>query len=120
MSTEFVTKVHAYYKIQRGDGKPFVRPGSAGTHPLLAAFPLPGDPNVGEEEVTRAGCGQPCQPTGCILWSGPPDEELMQSRRTVATRCSSFTGTGQSPAESSACEGVLRGIYQPMDASETS
>ena len=81
VSTEFVTKVHAYYQIQRGDGKTFRE---AMVDPLALILASPRflylvNPNVGEEEVTRAlDAVSLANRLAAFLWSGPPDEELMQ------------------------------------------
>ena len=81
VSTEFVTKVHAYYKIQRGDGKTFRE---AMVDPLALILSSPRflylvNPNVGEEDVTRAlDAVSLANRLAAFLWSGPPDEELIR------------------------------------------
>ena len=71
VSAEFVTKVHAYYQIQRGDGKTFRE---AMVDPLALILSSPRflylvNPDMSDEEEatdSRPGRGQPCQPTGCV------------------------------------------------------
>ena len=81
VSAEFVTKLHAYYQTQRGDGKNFRE---AMVDPLALILSSPRflylvNPNVGEEDVTRAlDAVSLANRLAAFLWSGPPDEELMR------------------------------------------
>ena len=78
---EFVTKLHAYYQTQRGDGKNFR---DAMVDPLALILSSPRflylvNPDIGEEEGTRAlDAVSLASRLAAFLWSGPPDEELMR------------------------------------------
>ena len=78
---EFVTKLHAYYQTQRGDGKNFRE---AMVDPLALILSSPRflylvNPDIGEEEGTRAlDAVSLANRLAAFLWSGPPDEELMR------------------------------------------
>jgi len=78
---EFVTKLHAYYQTQRGDGKNFRE---AIVDPLALILSSPRflylvNPDIGEEEETRAlDAVSLANRLAVFLWSGPPDAELMR------------------------------------------
>ena len=78
---EFVTKLHAYYQSQRGNGKSFRE---AMVDPLALILSSPRflylvNPDIGEEETTRAlDAVSLANRLAAFLWSGPPDEELMR------------------------------------------
>ena len=81
VSAEFVTKLLAYYQIQRGDGKSFRQ---AMVDPLALILSSPRflylvNPDIVEEDTTRAlDAVSLANRLAAFLWSGPPDEELMR------------------------------------------
>ena len=81
VSTEFLTKLHSYYKNQRGNGKRFHE---AMVDPLALILSSPRflyllNPDIGEEKTTRAlDAVSLANRLAAFLWSGPPDEELMK------------------------------------------
>ena len=81
VSSEFVTKLHRYYQTQRNAGKSFRQ---AMVDPLALILSSPRflylvNPDTGEEKGTRAlDAVSLANRLAAILWSGPPDEELMK------------------------------------------
>ena len=80
VSAEFVTKLHAYYQVQRRDGKSFRE---AMVDPLALILSSPRflylvNPDISEDEANRAlDAVSLANRLAAFLWSGPPDEELM-------------------------------------------